>query len=325
VDIAMPRATGMVQAFVKAGFTKLHLDASMKLGDDDPTRPLDLELAAKRSAQLAAVAESCVDMNALPCYVIGSEVPIPGGAVPNETDLHVTTVEDAQRTLEVTKAAFLEAGLESAWERVIGVVVQPGVEFGDDFIVDYVPEAAGSLAQFIERTPYIYEAHSTDYQKRESLQRLVRDHFAILKVGPALTNAFREAVYALAAIESELIEEENRSRLIENLESVMLKESNHWRKHYQGTEQEKKLKRKFSFSDRVRYYWPEPGVQTALQKLFDNLNIEDLPLSLVSQFLPEQYEAIRNEGLNNSARSMITHKITCVLRDYFSACGSYSS
>jgi D-tagatose-1,6-bisphosphate aldolase subunit GatZ/KbaZ len=315
----------MVRDYVMAGFTKLHLDASMKLGDDDPTRPLDLELAAQRSAQLAAVAESCIDRSAPPCYVIGSEVPIPGGAITNEDDVHVTTVEDAQRTLEVTKAAFLEAGLESAWERVTGMVVQPGVEFGDDFIVDYVADAAGSLAQFIETTPYIYEAHSTDYQKRESLQRLVRDHFAILKVGPALTNAFREAVFALAAIESELIKEEDRSRLIENLESVMLKERGHWRKHYLGTEQEKKLKRKFSLSDRVRYYWPYPGVQTALQKLFDNLNIEHLPLSLVSQFLPEQYKSIRNENLHNSARSMITHKITNVLNDYFYACGSYSS
>jgi D-tagatose-1,6-bisphosphate aldolase subunit GatZ/KbaZ len=105
----------------------------------------------------------------------------------------------------------------------------------------------------------------------------------------------------------------------------MLKERGHWLKHYQGNEQEKKLKRKFSFSDRVRYYWLDPGVQTALQKLFDNLYIEPLPLSLVSQFLPEQYEAIRNEGLQNSARSMITHKITKVLSDYFYACGSYSS
>jgi D-tagatose-1,6-bisphosphate aldolase subunit GatZ/KbaZ len=325
VDASMPRACGMVRDYAMAGFTKLHLDASMKLGDDDPTRPLDLELAAQRSAQLATVAESCVDMKSPPCYVIGSEVPIPGGAVTNEADLHVTTVEDAQRTLEVTKAAFLEAGLESAWERVIGMVVQPGVEFGDDFIVDYDPEAGGSLAQFIETTPYIYEAHSTDYQKRESLQRLVRDHFAILKVGPALTNAFREAVYALAAIESELIEEEERSRLIEKLESVMLKERGHWLKHYQGNEQEKKQKRKFSFSDRVRYYWPDPEVQTALQKLFHNLNIEHIPLSLVSQFLPEQYEAIRNEGLLNSASSMVTHRITNVLNDYFYACGSYGS
>jgi D-tagatose-1,6-bisphosphate aldolase subunit GatZ/KbaZ len=136
VGDAMPRASGMVRDYVMAGFTKLHLDASMKLGDDDPTHPLDLELAAQRSAQLASVAESCIDRSAPPCYVIGSEVPIPGGAITNEDDVHVTTVEDAQRTLEVTKAAFLEAGLESAWERVTGMVVQPGVEFGDDFIVD---------------------------------------------------------------------------------------------------------------------------------------------------------------------------------------------
>lgn len=54
---AMSRAADMVRAYVQAGYTKLHLDASMKLGDDDPTRPLDLELAARRTAWLAKAAE----------------------------------------------------------------------------------------------------------------------------------------------------------------------------------------------------------------------------------------------------------------------------
>lgn len=50
----------------------------------------------------------------------------------------------------------------------------------------------------------VYEAHSTDYQTQTAYQELVRDHFAILKVGPALTFALREAIFALAQIEQEL-------------------------------------------------------------------------------------------------------------------------
>ena len=50
----------------------------------------------------------------------------------------------------------------------------------------------------------VYEAHSTDYQRPESYRNLVRDGFAILKVGPALTFAMREVLEALSLIEAEL-------------------------------------------------------------------------------------------------------------------------
>ena len=85
------------------------------------------------------------------------------------------------------------------------MVVQPGVEFGDDFVLPYRPEAAKELSRFIEDQPMIYEAHSTDYQTRAALTSLVHGHFAILKVGPGLTFAFREAVFALAMIENEML------------------------------------------------------------------------------------------------------------------------
>ncbi len=203
----MQKSAELVQAYIQAGYTKIHLDASMKLGDDDPSRPLDVELAARRTAWLAKAAESaCSDfgLDCQPRYVIGTEVPIPGGAMEHEAGVNVTNVEAARHTLEVTRAAFLSEGLEAAWERVIALVVQPGVEFGDDFILDYNPAAARELARFAETTPFVYEAHSTDYQTVDSLRYLVRDHFAILKVGPALTFAFREAVFALAMMENEL-------------------------------------------------------------------------------------------------------------------------
>ena len=56
-----------------------------------------------------------------------------------------------------------------------------------------------------EKKCIVYEAHSTDYQKKDSLKKMVEDNFAILKVGPWLTFAFREAVFALAKIEEELL------------------------------------------------------------------------------------------------------------------------
>jgi D-tagatose-1,6-bisphosphate aldolase subunit GatZ/KbaZ len=323
---AMQRAANMVQAYVQAGYTKLHLDTSMKLGDDDPSRPLGPELAARRTAFLAKVAEESLAKVPEPLqelrYVIGSEVPPPGGAVGRAADVRVTPVEEARRTLEVTHAAFVEAGLESAWERVAILVVQPGVEFGDDFVREYDPAAAAGLARFSEVTRFVYEAHSTDYQRPESLRALVRDHFAILKVGPALTFAFREAVFTLAMIESELFPPEERSRLIETLDAAMLREPAHWKRHYHGSQQQLALARKYSLSDRVRYYWPEPDVQAALSKLMGNLErAAPLPLALVSQYLPEMAADVRSGRLPNRAPAIITRKVQAVLDDYRAACG----
>lgn len=43
----------------------------------------------------------------------------------------------------------------------------------------------------------VFEAHSTDYQTKEAYKQLVHDHFAILKVGPALTFAMRGFIRTL--------------------------------------------------------------------------------------------------------------------------------
>lgn len=320
---AMQKSADMVRAYVQAGYTKIHLDASMKLGDDDPFHPLDVELAALRAAWLAKAAESaCSDLgpDCRPRYIIGTEVPIPGGAIAHEDGVSVTKVEDARHTLEFTRAAFLREGLEAAWERVIALVVQPGVEFGDDFVLDYNPEAARELARFSETTSLIYEAHSTDYQTRDNLRTLVCDHFAILKVGPALTFAFREAVFALAMMEAELFPLGQRSELLSVLDQAMLRQPDYWQKHYHGTPAEQAFARKYSLSDRTRYYWPDSAVQAVLTKLFSNLEGVTIPLSLLSQYAPLVFNQIRMGKLPYRPASVIDASIQGVLDDYQYAC-----
>ena len=312
-EIAMEKAKVLVRDYVQAGFTKIHLDCSMRLADD-PAGPLDVEISADRAAQLAKAAQSVgtglapVQLN----YVIGTEVPIPGGSTEHEEVLHVTKVEDARQTIEVTREAFLREGLAEAWERVIGLVVQPGVEFGDDVVHPYEPGSARALSKFIEDQPFVYEAHSTDYQTREALKNLVRDHFAILKVGPALTSAFREAVFALASIEEELVAKDRRSNILQVLDDVMLKHPEHWVKYYRGDEDERAFKRKYSLSDRLRYYWMQPSVEKALSRLMQNLGREVLPNSLLEQF---------SGTTNLTASQVIENKIDQVLENYLLACG----
>lgn len=311
-ESAMQKSEVLIREYVQAGFTKIHLDCSMRLADD-PQGVLDVEFIARRAARLAKVAENSLahwerDRGEERLrYIIGTEVPVPGGATEREESVSVTKVEDARQTVEVTREAFLREGLESAWERVVGMVVQPGVEFGDDFVLPYRPEAAQELSRFIVSQPMVYEAHSTDYQTRDALRNLVSDHFAILKIGPVLTFAFREAVFALAMMETELIAKGELSNIVQVLDDVMVKHAEHWKKYYRGDEREQAFKRKYSLSDRARYYWVQPELRSSFERLMKNLGGDVLPYSLLSQFVGEA-------GLN--AAQVIAWKINKVLRDY---------
>ncbi len=318
-EFAMDKSKLMVRDYVRAGFTKIHLDCSMRLADD-PKSALDMGVSAQRVAQLANVAEESGDGDQR--YVIGTEVPIPGGAQEHKESLHVTKVEDAGQTIEITRNAFFHAGLQSAWERVMAVVVQPGVEYGDDFVIPYQPEAANDLSMFIESQPMIFEVHSTDYQTRLALRNLVRDHFAILKVGPALTFAFREAVFALAMIEKELISNDMRSNLVETLDHVMISHPEHWQKYYHGTVEDITLKRKFSLSDRIRYYWNHPKVQSAFDQMVKNFKDIQISSSIISQYVPLEKVWLFELCKTFTFEEVIDLYIYQVLNDYLLACGS---
>jgi D-tagatose-1,6-bisphosphate aldolase subunit GatZ/KbaZ len=323
-EAAMDKARRLVKDYVKAGYLKIHLDASMKLGDD-PFDVLPQEVAAARTAELALAAEEAWkgrDRSQPPRYVIGTEVPVPGGAHQGEDHLRVTAAADVVQTLEAAQRAFKVCGLESAWERVVALVVQPGVEFGGDFILEYDRSAAKDLSRFIENQNLVYEAHSTDYQTRQALREMVEDHFAILKVGPALTFAYREAIYALAMMENELFLPENRSNLVEVLDQVMVATPVYWQKYYSDEPIKRRFDRRFSFSDRSRYYWTSPKVREAVNMLKKNLGAKPLPLSLVSQFSPRQYRRIRRGRLANQPEQIVLDRIKDVLVDYWMAAQS---
>ena len=202
-DVAMRAAELMVRAYVKAGFQKIHLDTSMSLAGDPV--PLSNEVIAHRAARLCAAAEDEAG-GVKPVYVIGTEVPVPGGASESLHDIVVTSRESAAETLAVHHRIFAEWGLAEVLPRVIALVVQPGVEFDHTRVIDYRPELSSGLTALLqEEKGLVFEAHSTDYQRPEALAALVQNGFAILKVGPALTFAMREALAGLAAIESELL------------------------------------------------------------------------------------------------------------------------
>ncbi|WP_282270829.1 D-tagatose-bisphosphate aldolase, class II, non-catalytic subunit [Stenotrophomonas sp. PS02298] len=320
---AMANARVLIEAYVAAGFHKIHLDCSMSCADD-PT-PLPDATVAARSAELAVIAEATAKANGLPppVYVIGTEVPIPGGEASLAGGLAVTTPAAAAQTLAIHQQAFDTPELRDAWQRVIAMVVQPGVDFDHSSVHEYDAAAASELADFLEQQPRIvFEAHSTDYQRESGLHALVRDHFAILKVGPAATFAYREALFALAAIEAELLPDAQCSRLPQVLEQVMLAKPKNWQAHYHGDEATLRLLRSYAFSDRCRYYWGEPELLQAVQTLFANLEKHTPPLVLLSQYLPGQYVAVREGQLAATPAALVQHRVGQCLGEYARACSA---
>ncbi|MCA0392548.1 MAG: D-tagatose-bisphosphate aldolase, class II, non-catalytic subunit [Proteobacteria bacterium] len=320
-DEAMAHARELIAAYVAAGFHKIHLDCSMSCAGDP--HPLPDETVAARSADLARAAERTAAEAGLPppVYVIGTEVPVPGGEASLEAGLSVTTPAAAARTLEIHRQAFAAPDLAPAWTRVIALVVQPGVDFDHSHVHAYDPDAAAALSAFVDTRPgLVFEAHSTDYQTEDALHALVRDHFAILKVGPAATFAYREAMFALAAIEDELLPEGERSRLPEVLERCMVAKPRHWQAHYAGDAQALRLLRRYALSDRCRYYWGEPDVRAAVDTLVANLRRHPPPMILLSQFMPEQQRAVQAGRLEAEPLALARDRIAARLAEYARAC-----
>lgn len=322
-DKAMENAKQLVYDYVYAGFTKIHLDTSMRVADDSQTDRLSDDTIARRSAELA---QSCMkaykDLKEInpdaifPVFIIGSEVPIPGGLQEQEETLQVTHPEDFESTYQTFKKAFTDHNVEEVFDSVIAIVVQPGVEFGDDDLFLYNREAAQELTSTLKEKydTLAFEGHSTDYQTPQCLREMVEDGVVILKVGPALTFAYREALFALSHIENVLCDDS--SNFIDVLEEVMLEYPKNWENHYHGTEKELFIKRKYSYSDRARYYLPQPKVQAAIDKMFNNLEKVDIPMTLISQYLPYQYRNIKEGKINNNPKEIILDYIKLYYEDY---------
>jgi D-tagatose-1,6-bisphosphate aldolase subunit GatZ/KbaZ len=258
----------------------------------EPTALRD-EATAERAATLANAAESSGEGGPAPVYIIGTEVPVPGGAQHALDSLEVTRPEAALRTVDVHRKAFSNAGLEAAFARAVGVVVQPGVEFGSTEVIAYNPGQAKRLTGALSDLPgFVFEAHSTDYQPAACLDALVRDGFAILKVGPWLTFALREALYGLDCIARVLDPAAADDGLLAAMEALMMKDPGNWRKYYDGGPEELQLQRHFSFSDRIRYYWPYPEAQAAVNRLFAKLSDKPIPEPLISQYLGALYPEV---------------------------------
>ena len=314
---AMFHAEELVSACVKAGYEKIHLDTSMRVASDDPNAPFLTMTCAERGVRLCKACEKAFEEYRVnhpdaeaPLYIIGSEVPVPGGDF-NTGEMGVTTAEDAVNTIAIYRQAFRDAGMDDVFERVVGIFVEMGVEFHEYTLDEYDRLKAVELVTEMRKSSLTIEGHSSDYQTIDNLTRMCEDGVGILKVGPAFTFSLREAMFALETIEREVLREtpEQWSNYRRVLERVMLENPKYWESYYRGAPNEQRISRAYSFFDRCRYYLAHPEVQEARQKLLDNLSGNRIPLCLLSQCLPNQYFRVRDGEIRNEPLDIVLDRI----------------
>ncbi len=323
IEEALARTEELVRRCVSAGFVKIHLDTGARCASD-PGPILPLEIAATRAAELCVAAETAADQAGLehrPLYVIGNETPLPGGGLHESGEVVPTDPRQLEQALNAFRHAFRRKGLQEAWQRVLAVVVQPGVEFGDRRVAVYQPAPAANLSAAHERLPggMTYEVHATDYQTAEGLKQMVDDHFTLLKVGPCLTYALRRTLYALGDIEAALPEVTNPARLPEVMEQLMLKHPVHWQSHLRGSDEELHDLRHHSLRDRIRYYWSFPKARAAVARLLRNLS-RPIPEALLQEYLPDLYADIVRKSLHANPEAIAGLSVLKALKPYAKAC-----
>jgi D-tagatose-1,6-bisphosphate aldolase subunit GatZ/KbaZ len=330
-DVAMSKARELIRQCVCAGYRKLHLDPSMPCRDDTcHGRPyISVETIAERTAILCESAEDAIKKGAGDetqlLYVVGTDVPPPGGEYEDNSEIPASSVAETEETINQIRRAFAKKRLESAWDRCVALVVQTGATFGPESVWDYDSRKTKDLKVWIRNTDnLVFEAHSTDFQTKEALTNMVKDHFAILKTGPCLTFAMREALYALAYMERELLSHRRGiilSRLPEEMQDLMMTDRTHWQNYYRGDGSYLRYIATYGFSDRIRYYWTNPRIKEAVVKLFQNMTRHEIPLPLLSQYMPAQYLTVREGSLPCTPKHLVQSKIMEILDKYAEASG----
>jgi D-tagatose-1,6-bisphosphate aldolase subunit GatZ/KbaZ len=302
VELAMEKAETMVRDYVAAGFGKIHLDCSEGCAGE-PAQLGDAQ-TAERSAKLAGI---CAEVAGDLLFVVGTEVPPPGGARADEDgDIPPTDPAAARATLDAHDQAFGDMA-----PLIGGLVVQPGVEFSPTAVhhmpLDRDPGLRDSIA---DRPGVCLEAHSTDYQDPAVFPRLAELGFAFQKVGPALTFAYRKALYGLDQLRAD------RGALQSAMEAVMLADPSKWQGHYTGSDEALYQQRHFGLADRIRYYWPTAQAQSAVGDLLSSFDAPITDNALKNVFDSDVLDRAAN-GSGDQLTRLIDAHISLALEPYF--------
>jgi D-tagatose-1,6-bisphosphate aldolase subunit GatZ/KbaZ len=324
VESALKKTRAFISDIVSLGFNKLGIHAGIHLKGDPADQLLPREVIIAREAalyQAAELAAAGLPDEEKPLYVIDVH---PGqGMIEGKKDM--VRKEDVENTVDRFALTAAAAGLPEIKERLLAARVFLGPGYDSEKVIPFDSSLLKKLSGCVYGyKPVIFEALQTDFQPQMVLDQLVDNHFALLSVGPELTYTMREALFSLAIMENETMIGKPGvylSNFIIELDRAMQSAPQHWQKYYTGNGFEQLVARKYSLYDRSRFYWEDKEVRKTKKRLFDNLMEYPVPLTVLRQFMPYQYERVAAGELENKPDALVMDAVRRALCRYSCACG----
>ena len=324
IESALKKTSAFISDLVSLGINKLGIHAGIPLKGDPADQLLSQEVITAREAALYQAAEcaaAALPDEEKPLYVIDVN---PGqGMTEDQTNMiHKEDVENAVDRFAKTVAA---AGLPEMKKRFLAARIFLGAGYDSEKVIQFGSSLLKELGGCVYGDkPVVLEVTRTDFQPQTVLDQLVENHFAFLSVGPELTYTMREVLFSMAMMENETMIGKPGvylSNFIIELDRAMQSDPRHWQKYYTGNGFEQLVARKYSLYDRSRFYWEDKEVCKTKKRLFDNLIEYPVPLNVMRQFMPHQYERVAAGELENKPDALVMDAVRHVLRRYSYACG----
>jgi D-tagatose-1,6-bisphosphate aldolase subunit GatZ/KbaZ len=324
VETALKKTCAFISDLVSLGFNKLGIHAGVRLKGDPADKLLPQEVIIAREAVLYQAAEqaaAALPDEEKPLYVIDVH---PGQGM-TEDQKNMVCKEDVEIAAERFDRAAAAAGPPEMKERflVVRIFLSPG--YNSEKVIPFDSSLLKELGECVhERKLVVLWARQADFQSQMVLDQLVDNHFAFLSVGPELTYTMREALFSMAMMENETMIGKPGvylSNFIIELDRAMQSAPRHWQKYYTGNGFEQLIARKYSLYDRSRFYWEDKEVRKMKKRLFDNLIEYPVPLTVLRQFMPCQYERVAAGELENKPDALVMDAVRRALRRYSRACG----
>ncbi|MCD6577344.1 MAG: class II D-tagatose-bisphosphate aldolase, non-catalytic subunit [Anaerolineaceae bacterium] len=324
IESTLRKTRAFISSIIHSGFNILEICAGIPLKEDPEGQLLPPEAITAREAEFYQAAEDAAASlpdEKKPLYVLGVH-PEQGMIEDKRNRAHKKDVEIRFDQFSQTARS---AGLPEIEGRLLAVRVFLGPGYDSERVIPYdlsLLEELGECAH--EGKPVMLEALKTDYQPQSVLDQLVEKHFALLSVGLELTYTMREALFSMAVMENETMIGKPgvyMSNFIIELDRAMLSAPQHWQKYYTGNGFEQLIARKYSLYDRSRFFLENKDVRKMKKRLFDNLEKYPVPLTVLRQFMPRQYERVAAGELENKPNALMMDAVGYALKRYSRACG----
>jgi len=324
VEHTLKKTGAFISDLVGLGFNILGIHAGISLKGDPVDQLLPQKVIIAREAALYQAAEraaAAVPDEKKPLYVIDIH---PGQGM-TEYQKKVVRKEDVEIAVDRFSQTAAAAGLPEIKERLLAVRISLGPGYNGEKVIPFDSSLLKELGGCTYNSKgMMLEALQTDFQSRDMLDRLVNNHFALLSVGPELTYTLREALFSLAMMENETMIGKPGvylSNFIIELDRAMQSAPQHWQKYYTGNGFEQLIARKYSLYDRSRFFWEDKNVRKMKKRLYDNMVKYPVPLTVLRQFMPRQYERVTAGKIENKPDALVMDAVRCALRRYSCACG----